>query len=225
MWGPHTPALSPLTWTLVVKKEALPGDYSYVLAAKRKADANDAFVPIIAGRSRRGIGGFLGVYAADATALNGLDPQSHPTVGKLVANYDTRLGIRRVGLALAGFSENGGEPVDLAYRYLVGPRGAGLFRFIAKADLQKNGSAEEIIAVGTQWMPSGKGRGDALFSGGDIPQGVVVHATECWDDAFARTFYKDSHDVNPTEGDPSTCPFAQPPADEDPSTGEDLQLE
>ncbi len=219
-WGPHTGALEPLTWLLVVKKEQLPTHYSYALAARQKGDTNGKFVPILAGTSRRGVGGWVGIYAANATALNQLDPQGHPATGKLIAKYDTRLGKRAVVLALSEYSEAGEEPVDLAYRYLALHSGAGLFRFVAKADLHQDGSAEEVYVMATQWNEDGAGRGDALISGGDVPAGIVVHVTECWDEGFARTFYTDNVKTSPTEGDASQCVFSNAPADDEPSVND-----
>ena len=43
---------------------------------------------------------------------------------------------------------------------------------------------------------SGAGRSDLVASGGSLPSGFVVHASECWDATFARVYY--TEDVDPS---------------------------
>jgi len=42
-------------------------------------------------------------------------------------------------------------------------------------------------------------------SGGSLPAGFVVHATECWDATFARVFYTEDVDATKNEGSLSAC--------------------
>jgi hypothetical protein len=44
-------------------------------------------------------------------------------------------------------------------------------------------------------------------TGGDVAAGITVTATECWDDAFGRTYWTDSLSIQETEGDASSCVF------------------
>jgi hypothetical protein len=49
------------------------------------------------------------------------------------------------------------------------------------------------------------------MSGGDIPASVgTVTAVECWSGDFARVYYDDSIDWEPTSGDPAACAFDAP---------------
>jgi hypothetical protein len=212
-WGPHTPPLEPLTWMLKVTKTAN-GTYLYALSARKKGDTAGTFVPILAGSSKKGyspvFSGYTGLYTANATALNALDSFVCPDTGKAVATYDTTGLKRSVKMALKNFSEAGAPPVDVLYSYLDRADTSGEFRFVAHTDLQKNGSAEELFAASTAWDQTGAGRGDAVVTGGDVQSGVTVHITECWGDAFTRTFYQDNFNINPTEGNAADCVFSQP---------------
>jgi hypothetical protein len=207
-WGPYTPPLEPLTWMLNVTKKG-PGQFAYALSARKKADKSGTFSVILAGTSTKGyskyFSGYKGVYTANASNLNALDPATYPDTGKMVATYDTT-GIRRkVQMALKDYSEAGGPKGDALYSYLDRVDASGEFGFVARTDLQKDGSADEVFAVKSAWNDTGAGLGFATVSGGDLPSGVVIKVTECWDDSFARTFYKDNGKVNPDEGDPSNC--------------------
>lgn len=206
-WGPHTPALEPLTWMLKVTKTG-PGQYAYALSARKKG-TKGSFTTILAGSSTRGyskfFSGFKGVYTANATALNALDPIRYRDVGKMVATYDTT-GVRRVvKMALKNYSEAGGPVADALYSYVDRVDASGHFGFVAKTDLQKNGSADEIFAVESAWNAAGAGRGEAAVKGGDLPSGALVRVTECWDASFARVFYHDNGSVNPDEGLKTAC--------------------
>lgn len=213
VWGPHTGALEPLTWRLVVSKTG-PGRYGYVLSARKKADLNGSFLPILAGTSEKGLSqyfsGYKGVYTANADNMNALDPTHNPDTGKMIATYDTTGDRRKVEMAMEDYSEAGAPPADILYSYLERLDTSGEFGFVARADMQKDGSAEELLVATSAWDATGAGRGDAVVTGGDIPSGVKINITECWDQGFGRTFYQDNHAINPTEGDPAACVFSQP---------------
>jgi hypothetical protein len=212
-WGPHTPPLEPLTWMLKVTKKG-PGDFLYALSARQKGDTAGEFKVILAGASAKGyspvFSGYKGVYTANATNLNSLDPMLHPDTGEMVATYDTTGLKRSVKMALNDYSENGAPPADALYSYLDRVDTSGEFGFISRTDLQKNGSAEEVFAVGVAWDQTGAGRGDAAVTGGDLSFGDTVKLTECWDSSFGRVFYMDSHNINPAEGDAAACVFSAP---------------
>jgi hypothetical protein len=54
-------------------------------------------------------------------------------------------------------------------------------------------------------VASGAGRADMVVSGGSLPAGFVVHATECWDTSFARVYYVEDVDATKNEGAESAC--------------------
>jgi hypothetical protein len=57
----------------------------------------------------------------------------------------------------------------------------------------------------SRWLASGAGRADLVASGGSLPTGFVVHATECWDASFNRVFYTEDVDPTKSEGSVSAC--------------------
>lgn len=214
-WGPHTGALSPLEWKLMMTRRG-PGRYTYMLQARgRDAVASGAqtdFITVLVGASARQLAGpgYLGVLAADSTTLHALDPIGHPNSGKVVATYNT-IGLkRRVRVAFQDFSEDGGPLVDALYSYTDLLHSAGSFRYLARTDVHKNNSAEEIALVATNWKFSGEGRGDAFITGGDLPADFTLAVTECWDSSFSRVFYEDNANLAPTEGVKTDCAFYMP---------------
>jgi hypothetical protein len=54
-------------------------------------------------------------------------------------------------------------------------------------------------------LASGAGRADLVVSGGSLPAGFIVHASECWDANFGRVFYTEDVDPTKMEGSPSGC--------------------
>ena len=210
-WGPWTPALEPLTWMLAVTKKG-PGQYTYALMARQKADKVGKFKVILAGSSTKGhslvFSGFKGLYLANADNLHALDPVTYPSTGKLAATYDTTGLKRAVKLVLTNFAEkNSNQAVDAVYSYIDRANTSGEFRFALKADVHKNSSKDELFAVVSAWDKTGAGKGVAAVTGGDIKKGVTVKQTECWDTAFRRVFYKDNLNIHPAEGDPGKCAF------------------
>ena len=57
----------------------------------------------------------------------------------------------------------------------------------------------------------GAGRADITIAGGDIPSNPgVVSAVECWGADFVRSYYTDSIEFSPTEGDATACVYDAP---------------
>ena len=94
---------------------------------------------------------------------------------------------------------------DYGYSKLVG--GEGAFEFAVQKDLQANASRNELFAIRSRWQDKGMGRSDFTISGGDVT--TPVTASECWSETFGRTYYKDSANFSPAEGDEKSCAFAQ----------------
>lgn len=213
VWGPFTPALEPLAWTLEVTKT---GDetYAYTLSARDKDAANDKPETILSGISvgeegdKPGFDGFRGQYTLDFTKLHALDPDLYEETGTLRAGYDLTGDQRRLELTLQSFVEDGGAPKDAAYSYLERADGSGEFRIAGITDLEENGSAEEHVVVRSAWTAQGAGRADAQFSGGNL--NASVDATECWDPSFARSFYQDTIQGALGGAQLDACAFATP---------------
>ena len=121
------------------------------------------------------------------------------------------------------------QPVDGLYHYLNHADDTGEFQFDAMVDLNydeyhgQQYAALEHYYINTRWLADGEGRGDAVATGGDLPQygedhyGIAIDQwiiSECWDGNFKRTYYRadaildDGSTINSdTEGDPLACVF------------------
>ncbi|MBI2895019.1 MAG: hypothetical protein HYY06_15800 [Deltaproteobacteria bacterium] len=211
-WGPHTPALSPLTWRMIVNKVG-ESDYTFSLDARPKNGDDTTWVAILSGDSHLVAGTRLssGTLIAHCDEAHALDEYEFRCTGQVTADWDVTGSPRTVVVAFRGWTDGGvfSTPIDADYSYLENDDLSGEFAFGASADLDDDGSLPESIVVTSRWDASGAGRGDASASSGDIPVAIgSVTVTECWDSSFGRSFYTDSADLAPTEGDPAACVFA-----------------
>lgn len=212
-WGPHTPALSPVTWRMVVNKVG-EDSYTFSLDARPKNGDDTTWVAILSGDSQLVPGTRLsaGTLVAHCDEAHALDEYEFRCAGQVTADWDITGSPRTVAVAFRDFSDGGALsiPIDADYSYLENDDLSGEFSFGATADLDDDGSLPESIVVTSRWDASGAGRGDAFASSGDIPAEIgTVTVTECWDSSFGRSFYTDSADFAPTEGDPAACAFAE----------------
>ncbi len=208
VWGPFTPTLSPVTYRLIVTRVSA-GEFDYVLQGRSRTSISDGdFVNLLGGHSHleRGVG-IRGQLALDFDTAHALDAEEFRSTGAIGVNYDTIAEPRLVEVAFANVvGPLGGPAVTAGYRYTEARDQTGTFLFAASADLNGNGTAENLL-VASRWLSSGAGRGDIAASGADLGAGVVVAATECWDDGFGRTYYADNGGFAPTEGDAASCVF------------------
>ena len=81
------------------------------------------------------------------------------------------------------------------------------------ADVDDSKTTElEDIAVDSRFRADGAGRADISISGGDIPADPgMLTAVECWGADFMRSYYSDSLELEPTEGEPSACVYDDAP--------------
>ncbi len=208
-WGPHTPALSLITFMFELTDDG-GGDYRYALLGKVKNQPNDTYLPLMLGTHTPiapGVG--HGTMALDFDARNSLDP-SLPELGLIELAY-ADFGVFWV--LDAHFDDFEGEhttePVNALYHYRENADQSGDFSFLAHEDLQDNGSALETWTMRSRWLAGGSGRGDAVIVGGDLGN-VELNATECWDEMFARTYWVTDPPIEPEEGDPDSCVFGPP---------------
>ena len=73
-------------------------------------------------------------------------------------------------------------------------------------DTPKNGTLEDVV-MHSRYEKDGAGRADVQLTGGSMAMKVI--ASECWNTAFARSYYTDSASYKPTSGNPNTCVFPQ----------------
>lgn len=212
-WGPHSDALDPAEWKLVVTENA-DGSYDWRFDGRSKTELNSSFLTVISGNAvpgdvpHRGNGNFM----IDFDAGEQVNPIDNDASGRVEVSYDLRQDgdiNGSISMHIAGRQETeGGDiiPVTADYAYSENLDGSGDFSFAIKADLDENGSAAEDALIRSRWQADGAGRGDARLSGGNL-EALVVEASECWDAQFRRVHYTDSVDWAPTEGDAADCAF------------------
>lgn len=214
-WGPHSDALDPAEWKLIVTENA-DGSYDWRFDGRSKTVDNADFETVISGNAEpgdvphRGSGNFLIDFDA-GERVNPID--NNPDSGRVEVVYDLRETgdvNGSISMHIEGRDQNqSGDviPVTADYAYSENLDGSGDFSFAIHADIDENDSAAEDAVIRSRWQADGAGRGDAQLSGGDLDTLVVV-ASECWDTQFRRVHYTDSVGHLPTEGDPADCVFS-----------------
>lgn len=243
IWGPFTPALEPTTFMLTVHREGQSEtefEYVYALLVRpRTSTSPDDFVAVIQGganpRSSDDLTG-QGAFVLDWTTYAQLNPLAEFEGHMWVGYEHRRLQWRSVEMAFEGMRERRdpqAEPTDVLYRYLENADTSGEFQFAFSENIHdpsEDRPEKEIIQIRSRWDETGAGRADARVTGHEIAADLAnyagleqpyVEATECWDDAFLRTFYNESpvalseDDGEPVEGeldgpgqgDPNSCVF------------------
>jgi hypothetical protein len=210
-WGPWTGALDPAEYKLDVK-DVGDGTYEYVLSGRSKTTPGAGFEKIIDGFADptaghlKGNGEFTIDFDAGKRA-NPIDPGD--ARGLVGVTYD--LTARHLDLTIKSTDDNG-APVNAFYAYDEAADGSGDMVFDILGDAGGT-PANEQVTLRSRWLQTGAGRADARLTGGDVGTGAI--ASECWDTAFRRVFYTDSVSFEPTEGNVSSCAFADqdlPPA-------------
>lgn len=212
VWGPWNETLSPVTYELVVERVE-EGRYRYVLRGKPRAEGDAAYVDLIGGETEidHASGVKRGTIGYDLDAAHALDAGEHPGQGRMAASWDAGSNPRVVEAAFEDIVGAAGEtPFSALYRYTENSDGSGSFELAVRGNVDgtATAAAEDVVLM-TRWDITGAGRGDAVVSAGDVGD-MVVYANECWDGSFARTFWLDTHALQPNEGDPATCPYAEP---------------
>jgi hypothetical protein len=196
VWGPHTPALSPVTWRLSVKRQA-DGTYAYALAGREKAaTAEGAFVTVLSGthapaRDAAGepLEGFgSGSFTVDWEARRALPEAKADEMGQGLFTYarPDGAGPVTVGVDFRQVRDaESGVRVDARYAFRAEPGAGGRLDFLVLKD-QVAGARLERLAVRSRWAESGVGRSDVRLSGGDLPGEATVN--ECWDAAFLSRY-------------------------------------
>lgn len=205
-WGPHTDALSPNTWKLVVTRSAsAQNTYTYELSGKGKTEADSAYRVVLSGTHVDGGENFgTGTFLLDFTAASQL-PEHDGNVGAATITYsratsssDTEINAEFVGI------RDGAQTVDAQYHYVETPGQGGLLDY----DFQKDfvaGPAIENATIRSRWQQSGAGRSDIRASGGDTTSDVTI--SECWDSGFLSRFLEASFASGPSYGTAAVCAF------------------
>ncbi len=136
VWGPFTPALSPVTYRLVAQPG--PDGVGYHLDARPRAGSDGDFVVIIEGAASAD--GHSGQLSVELGRLRALDPTTDlPGGDQLAIGYDREPGSAHLALRLDGANYDDAQRAD----------GAGDFAF-----------ATGDGTVRARWLAGGAGRGD-----------------------------------------------------------------
>jgi hypothetical protein len=201
-WGPWTEALNPAEYKLEVTENG-DGTYDYELSGRNKS-AGTAFEVVISGHAdpRPGELQGNGIFNIDFDASRRVNPvDAANDRGEVTVAYD--LATRHLDLDIVGVDDQG-KPISADYAYDELADGSGRMQFGAQGDAG-GGAQLESFQIISKWTSNGTGRSDAMATGGDIQSSITVSLTECWDKNFKRSYYKDSHEFAPTEGDVATC--------------------
>lgn len=216
-WGPWTDALSPVTNTFTMTKVAAK-TMAFSLKSKPKQAEDSAYVEVLAGTYvgiEKGKG--YGDIFIDATAAHSVDPYGNKGVGRIdihwdAANHDWR----QVEVTLKDWAETAADQLASAfYSYKENPDQSGTFQFVAHADINKDNdplhqyTKLEDFSIVSAWLASGAGRSDVVVSGGDLTV-PAVHASECWDQLFWRTYWSDDAAIDSAFGTPEACVIPAP---------------
>jgi hypothetical protein len=221
-WGPWKGGpLDPLAYKVTVTKIG-EHQFSYVFGGRAKAADSGDFTTILSGTHTAAVDGAGAPLEGFGTGSFTLDwdaratlPAPDKNVGKATYVY-SRLSATATVAVDAQFrqvkdDEHPGQLVDVDYLYRATPGAGGSMEFVHNrpASLLDTGAR---WAVKSRWTEAGAGRSDIKASGGQLPAGATVMASECWSTAFASVFISASWVPGGGYGDETTdCVFK--PAD------------
>ena len=220
IWGPYTDALDPVTYRFRVNRIA-DAEYDYVLEGRPKASRSDAdYRAVLSGHGygkRHDLHG-QGEFTIDLDVARDLDPFAHrDDSGSVRIEHrlprDLRRGDFLPRTIVAEVTPNPAvNPESFAVTSTANEDGTGSLYVTATADMDDTKATElEDIVVDSRWRADGAGRADILISGGDVPADPgMVSAVECWGADFMRSYYSDSLDFEPSEGELSACVYDAP---------------
>jgi hypothetical protein len=217
-WGPYTEALEPVTYRFRVTRLAR-AEYDYVLEGRPKASrSDDDYLTVLAGHGygKRHAQHGEGELTIDLDAARLLDPFAHQNDSGTVhivhhlprgwSAGDVILPRRIVAKVAPDPAVN---PEFFTVTSDANQDGTGSLHVAAHADLDEDKTTQlEEIAIDSRWRTDGAGRADIVLAGGDIPaEPGSVSAVECWGQDFARSYYRDSLELEPSEGQASACVY------------------
>lgn len=207
LWGPWSDSgLDPVEVGLWVTREEDDSWTWAIFYLPQGGDIETDTIPVVAGVVDAGAtrDDATGRFLVDFTTAGEWEPSVHLTGGFGVEyDYDPD------GVAAVAFFEDygweGGGTLDAAYAYAEDYAGSGDMDLAWLADLAP-GANLEVVTLRSRWTADGPGRGDARVVGGDLGA-TEVTASECWGSAFTRTYWTDSHGLQPGEGEEGDCAF------------------
>ena len=206
VWGPHTDSLSPNTYKFTVTKNGT-DDYSYVLEARGKTEADSAFRVVLSGShlvTGKDLGS--GTFLLDWDKLATL-PEHDDNVGTAEYSYSRTSATAEVKID-AVFKQvldrDSKKLLDVDYKYVANPGKGGNFEFKMVKDLAV-GAALENSSVKSRWEETGAGRSDVKVNGGNLTSEATF--SECWDSNFASRYLVASFAPTGGWGAENACAF------------------
>lgn len=202
VWGPGAAnALEPAVWRFTVT-EVGDAEYDYILEGQPKAGG--AWLTVMNGH---GYGPSRpehkqGWFQWDNDTYKTLEPTRGRDEGKTKVTFDLKQLPATINVELRPAAEKGWADVKVTHD----KAGAGAVEITGLADIDESKATKlEDVHLLSRWSSDGSGRADVIMKDGDLP--FSVDATECWSPSFARVYYQDTVNFEPTSGDPNTCAF------------------
>jgi hypothetical protein len=225
IWGPYTDALDPVTYRFRVTRIA-DAEYDYVLEGRPKASSsNGDYRQVLSGHGygkRHDLHG-QGELIIDLDVARELDPFANADEsGTVRIVHDLPRNLRRGDflprtIVAEVTPDPALNPESFSVTSTANEDGTGSLHVTASADVDDTSgasaapSALEDIVVASRFRADGAGRADIAIAGGDIPADPgKVSAVECWGADFMRSYYVDSLELEPREGEPSACVYDAP---------------
>ena len=208
IWGPWTEALSPAEYRFRAT-ETNTDTYDYALEARAK-DSSDPWRPVWLGQ---GFGDDhpdhrSGWFELDFDAANEVDPtrlNADEESGKVRVMYDHRTYPTTIRAYMTDESSNAWFDISVT----TNRDGGGRVDIDALDDIDDaKDTLKEDIAMRSRWLATGAGRADVTIANGDLPEGTVVEASECWSASFERVYWNDNIGIEAEQGEAASCAFA-----------------
>lgn len=220
-WGPYSDALEPVTYRFRVLRVA-DAEYDYVLEGRPKTSSSEGdYRALLSGHGygkRHELHG-EGEFTIDLEVARELDPLAHGDDSGSVhvvhhLPHDARDGDFLPRTIVAEVTPNPAfDPESFSVTSKADEDGSGSLHVAASADVDERKDTElEDVVVDSRFRADGAGRAEIVISGGDVPADPgSVRAVECWGADFMRSYYSDSLEFEPTEGDESACAYESIP--------------
>jgi hypothetical protein len=220
-WGPYTDALEPVTYRFRVTRVA-EAEYDYALEGRPKAStSDDAFRAVLKGHGygKRHAQHGEGDFTIDLGALHDLDPFAHQNDSGTVhivhhLPHDAGEGNGALPRSITAdvTPDPAVNPESFSVTSNANADGTGSLHVHANADVDDTKLTQlEDISIDSRWRADGAGRADILIAGGDVPADPgMVSAVECWGSDFMRSYYSDSINFEPGQGQASACVYEAP---------------
>jgi hypothetical protein len=207
IWGPWTEALSPAEYRFRAT-EVAEDEYDYALEARAK-NTEDEWRAVWLGQ---GFGNdhpdhHAGWFELDFDAANEVDPtrlNAEEESGKVRVSYD----LRAYPTTIRAYMTEKASDAWFDIQLTTNRDGGGRVDIDALDDIEdEKNTQKEDIAMRSRWLATGAGRADVTIANGDLPEGTIVNASECWSSSFERVFWTDNIGIESEEGSVAACAF------------------